>query len=365
MLEHSLMGEMRNRHPDWIWNRSDNHIILGVPGSHEAFKTPVEPGNCFSPGVRSYGVSTWVYVDETLHAPEEKPLSELAWRYLDGYTPVAVSTWQAGEVSVSSRLFSDGDPDLSDIKDCLTVELQNPTSERVKVTFYLVLRSFGAGGGPLKSLAYKDDAVHVNGAPVIFANQPPTGFGALSYEATGSDISVWLKRGELPASQQVIDDSTWASGAMEYQVALEPQEAQSLEFVFHVHANHPVLRWLRPVTGTIALEDQEKRFVERWKDRLTVKLDLPDKRFSEAFNVQLSHLYMFTVDDEPRISPVSYPLWWLPGRRVCHRGSGQGRIPRLRRTRVQAVAHRDAFGGFGAEGTGPHKVSGFFRSIIS
>lgn len=353
MLEHSLMAEMRNRHPDWIWNRSDSHIILGVPGSHEAFKTPVEPGNCLSPGVRSYGVSTWVYVGGTLHAPEEKPLSELAWRYLDGYIPVAIATWQAGEVRVSSRLFAEGDAGLSDIKDYLTVELQNPTPEHVEFTFYLVIRSFGAGGGPLKSLAYEDGAVHVNGAPVIFPDQPPTGFGALSYASTGSDISVWLRRGELPPSSQVIDESTWASGAMAYRVALGPQETQRLEFAFHVHANHHALRWLRPVERPLELAVKERAFTERWHNLLTAKLDLPDKRFTEAFNVQLSHLYMFTVDDEPRITPVSYPLWWLRDGAYVVVALDKGGFHDFAERACKAVAHRDAFGGFGAEGDGP------------
>ena len=61
MLEHASMAEMKEKHPDWIWNRSDTHVILGVPGTLDAFKTPVEPGNSFSPGPGTYGISSWIY----------------------------------------------------------------------------------------------------------------------------------------------------------------------------------------------------------------------------------------------------------------------------------------------------------------
>ena len=57
-FEHALMADMRRRHADWVWNRSDTHVFLGLPRSHETFKTPVEPGNSFSPGPGTYGVST-------------------------------------------------------------------------------------------------------------------------------------------------------------------------------------------------------------------------------------------------------------------------------------------------------------------
>ena len=52
---------MRAAHPDWIWNRGDTHVILGTPGSLEAFKTPADPGNGFSPGPDTCGVTNWVY----------------------------------------------------------------------------------------------------------------------------------------------------------------------------------------------------------------------------------------------------------------------------------------------------------------
>ena len=74
-MEQIKLTDMKNRYPGWIWNRSDTHTFLAVPGTHEAYKTVVEPGNTFSPGPATYGVSVWLY-DEKLHTVEEMKLEE-------------------------------------------------------------------------------------------------------------------------------------------------------------------------------------------------------------------------------------------------------------------------------------------------
>lgn len=353
MLEHSNMERMRQQHPDWIWNRSDTHAILGVPSSHEGFKTPVEPGNSFSPGIGTYGVSTWVFANGQLHAPEEKPLSDLKWSLLEGHLPVLVSQWQAGDVNVTSHLFTDGDAPYSDIKDYLTVELHNPTSATIELSFFLVLRSFGASGAALKSLAWENDTIAINGAPVVYPQQSPTAFGAQSYAQTKSDISVGLKSGKLPADTSITDDSTWASGALHYDLTLEAGTTKRLEFIFHVHANHNKLKWLKPPSKTANVAQLEREFVDRWRKAVPMRLNLPDQRFTDAFFAQLAHLYMFTVDDEPRITPVSYPLWWLRDGAYVVNALDKAGFHDFTHRAVMRVADRDAFGGFGAEGDAP------------
>jgi hypothetical protein len=353
MLEHGNMQRMRQQHPDWIWNRSDTHVILGVPSSQEAFKTPVEPGNSFSPGIGSYGVSTWIFTRGQLHAPEEKPLAELRWSFIETQIPVLVSRWKAGVIEVTSRLFSDGDAEMSDIKDYFAVELHNPTSSPVELTFYVAVRSFGAAGSGIKALAWQEGKVAINGAPALYASQAPSAFGAVSYAESGTDVSVLLKTGSLPSAMSVTDDSTWASGALAYEVSLSPGETRHFDFVAHVHANHHKFKWLTPPDQHISVDQKQKEFAARWKANQQITLDLPDKRFSEAFFAQLTHMLMFTVNDEPRISPVSYPLWWLRDGAYIVTALDKGGYYDFAGRAAKGVAHLDAFGGFGAEGDGP------------
>ena len=353
MLEHTTMARMRAQHPDWIWNRSDTHVILGVPGSHEAFKTPVEPGNSFSPGVGSYGVSTWVFVNGVLHAPEQMALEKLSWSFLEGHIPVLISSWEADGIRVKSRLFSDGDPQLSDIKDYLAVELHNPGGSPIECTFYLAIRSFGASGNRINRLAWENDAVIVNNGPVLYPKEKPTGFGALSYAQSHSDISVSLKAGQLPDQRDVNDEWQWASGALEYRLILNKGETRQLDFVAHVQANHPKFKWLKSPEKNESIDSKQATFVARWKSESTIQLNLPDQRFSDAFHAQLTHLSMFTVADEPRISPVSYPIWWLRDGAYVVTALDKGGYHNFAERAVKKVKHRDAFGGFGSEGDGP------------
>lgn len=353
MLEHSNMQRMREKHPDWVWNRSDRHVILGVPQSHEGYKTPVEPGNSFSPGAGSYGVSTWVHTGGTLHTPEEKPLEALKWSFVDGHLPVLVSEWQAGNVQVKSRLFTDGDAQYTDIKDYFAVELSNPTAAPVELTFYVAIRSFGASGSAIRKLEWKDGKVFIGGKPVFYALQAPTAFGALSYADSQSDISVALKSKTLPAATSVDDDSTWASGALAYVLTLQPGETRQFDFIAHIHANWSKLRWLKPPQAGLTVDQAQQAFLDKWAKLSTIKLEIPDARFTDAFYAQLAHLFMFTVYDQPRISPISYPLWWLRDGVYAVNALNKGGYHEFAERVIRSVAHRDAFGGFGAEGDGP------------
>ena len=63
---------------------------------------------------------------------------------------------------------------------------------------YLVIRSFGAAGGRVHSLALRDDTLLINGKPLIYLGDRSGKFGALSYSAGQSDISTCLRGGVLP-----------------------------------------------------------------------------------------------------------------------------------------------------------------------
>lgn len=175
----------------------------------------------------------------------------------------------------------------------------------------------------------------------------------MSYARTKSDISTHLKSGKLPPDTEVVDDSTWASGALSYAIVLEPGETRQLDYIFHVHANQPQLKWLKPPSKSLSIDQAQSAFVEQWCNELTIRLDLPDQRFTNAFFTQLAHIYMFTVNDEPRISPVSYPLWWLRDGAYVVTALDKGGYHAFAERSVKGVADLDAFGGFGAEGDGP------------
>lgn len=353
LYESEKMKEVRAEHPDWIWNRGDTHVVLGVPGSLEAFKTPVDPGNSFSPGPGTYGVSSWVYADGSLHAPETMPLETIRWRFEDGYLPVLHSVWQAGPIGVHSELFTVGDNEISDYFDYFRVELTNTSAAPVEARFFLVIRSFGAAGGELRKLGSDCSRVFMGGAPLLYADKKADGFGAVSRAATGEDVSVHLKKGELPADAEVDDESTWASGALLYKLYLSPGETLSLDFLCHLHAGHYLRKWIKPPSLPFDFDTAKAELLEQWRQQLSIGLKLPDARYQEALLSQLTHLYMFTVDNSIRITPVSYPIWWLRDGAYVLTALDRGGLHDFADRSCREVASKDAFGGFGSEGDGP------------
>lgn len=351
IYEHEKMKEVKERHPDWIWNRGDTHVILGMPGSPEAFKTPVEPGNSFSPGPGTYGVSSWVYVEGKLHAPEEKDLRELKWKFEEGYIPLLHSEWQAEDIRVHSELFPEEEDGV--YKDYFTVFLKNTSHTDKEVRFYLVIRSFGAAGGPVHSLKGTSERIWINGAPMVLAGKKADGFGAVSYEKTGEDIGEYLKKGRLPGNEGAEDDSTWASGAMEYRVCLKAGETAKFEFAFLLHQDHWLNGWMKDMEQPLNIAEKREAYIRKWKENLSIGLNLPDRRFQDALRCQLAHLYMFTVDNSVRITPVSYPIWWLRDGAYVLNALNKGGFHTFAEKACREIACRDAFGGFGSEGDGP------------
>ena len=352
-LEHPNMEKMRQLHPEWIWNRSDTHIFLSPPEAPEAFKTPVEPGNAFAPGPMTFGISTWVYSDGRLYAPEQMLLDELKWHFLEKGVPVLVCEWQAGPLSVRSSLFSNGEVSLLEVKDYLTVQISNPTSQNATGSLFIPVRSFGAGGSPLYRMTYSSGVLSLNGKPLVYCQEAPSGFGALSYAETKQDISVCLLKGQMPDQLEVDDPSGWASGAFEYIVDLAPGASFEIHLMFYLHYQADNLTWLKAPDLPLYIETEQTNFVKNWRQTYPARLQLPDRRFEEAFYAQLNHMYMATVLNGPRTTPVTYPRWWMR--------DGSYQIVALDKAGLHdfagracfQAARKDYYTGFGSEADAP------------
>jgi hypothetical protein len=352
MLDHEGLLSKKAEHPDWIWNRSDSHVILGVPESPEGFKTIVEPGNSFSPGFRSYGVSTWISIDGRLFAPEELDLTELHWRYAGGYLPVLECTWRAGAVEVRSSLFTEGDQSTRDFRVHLSVVASNMAAGPVDATLHVVIRSFGPAGAPITSLASAGRDVKVNGGVVLTFDRLPDRARLIDHGSSGLDIGAVLRDGAPASGDPVEDPSGWASGSFDFELSLAPAASATTLATAFVHANDPMLPWLHRTEGEPFEQPDRERFLAEWEQALPIRLDLPDPRYAEAMQAQVAYLAMSTVGTQPRIAPISYPLWWLrDGAYVLVAQMKGGQRAWVDRA-IRDVADREPFGGFGAEGDG-------------
>jgi hypothetical protein len=342
-------------HPDWVAPRSDKRVFLGQPGAPEATKTTVEPGNAFSPGMLTFGVTWWLRFPDRgeFFATEEAPLDSLRWRFEDGFLPVVVCEATVDGLAVRHSLFQDGDASARSEAICGEIELTAAAPTRVEL--FVSLRSLGPTGGLVSELAAGDDGASLllpsRGLVVLAADRRADAAGC----GVG-DPSPLARVGEVPPTLQVADPDGWCYGVLRYDVSLAAGEAWRLRFDCpqQTYGNLEDELPGSAIAAPEAFEVRRDAHLVTWRDRLErVALDVPDRAFRDAFFAGLQHMLVATVGDQPRIAPLAYPLPWLRDSVFIVRCLDLAGLHDDARRLTEYCARNDFFGGFGAEGDSP------------
>jgi len=140
--------------PNDPWPRGKGHVVLAVPGCSEASKAYHEPGGSFSPGFGSLGVSIWITDnDGKIQATSDNiPLDDIhqqmVWQRnrelpaIETGTPHYRALWS---------FVGDGRWQLS-----LSVNTNADTKA------FLVVRSAGPAGGPVRLLDWHNQQLRIN-----------------------------------------------------------------------------------------------------------------------------------------------------------------------------------------------------------
>lgn len=344
-------------HPEWIVPRSDVRVFLGEPGGPEATKTTVEPGNAFSPGMRTFGVTWWLRFPHTgaFFAPERASLESLRWSYEGGYLPLIHCVTHVDGIAVHHTLFQDGTAEDRSESVCGQVQLRNGQAERADVQLFIALRALGPAGGPLYDLKVGPDSrslwlAHRN-LPLLAVDRVPSAIGC----GVG-DPSPLAQVGEVPREQTVDDPAGWCFGLMRFDITLHPGTTWDVRFDCPLHS-YGTLQDTLPSAVTPRPEEYEVRapfHIGRWEERFAhLTLDVPDVDFRNAFFAGLQHMLTAVVGDQVRIAPLSYPLPWLRDSVYIIRCFDLAGFHDLARAATMYCARNDFFGGFGAEGDAP------------
>jgi hypothetical protein len=346
-----------NQHPDWLPPRSDIRVFIGEPGAPEAVKTTVEPGNVFSPGMLTFGVTWWLRLPETgeFFATETAPLDTLRWSYERGSQPTIHCdvNWKA--LAIRHSLFQDGNTQERNESVCGRLQLTNSSKQPQRVEVYIALRSLGPAGGPVEHLAVGNDGHSfwqpTRMLPFIAFDQLPGRIGC----GVG-DPSPLAYEGSIPPSWVAHDDQGWCFGLACWEMSLDAMQSWTL------HVDCPIQS-----CGTLQQEIPSRaqpmpaRFDERlhahceqWRSRFKMlELDVPDEAFQHAFFAGLQHMLTAMVGDQARIAPLSYPLPWLRDSIYIIRCLDQAGFHKEARAATEYCVRNDFFGGFGAEGDAP------------
>jgi len=344
-------------HPEWIAPRSDARVFLGEPGAPEATKTTVEPGNAFSPGMATFGVTWWLRFPDrsTFFAPELAPLNMLAWSYEDGYLPLIHCHTRAEGLSVRHSLFQDGTAAARSEAVCARLTLTNPSPEPRPVQVFVALRSLGPAGGPLPALRIAPDSFGFWSAdrtlPLLSLDQPPDAIGC----GIG-DPSPLAREGRTPAESQARDPDGWCFGLARYDLTLSPDGGWQVNLDCP-HQTYGNLQEELPGTASpcpALFTTRAESHLTGWRERLRLTdLTVPDDRFRHAYFAGLQHLLTASVGDQARIAPLAYPLPWLRDSVFIIRCLDLAGFHQTARAMTEHCARNDFFGGFGPEGDAP------------
>jgi len=239
------------------------------------------------------------------------PPEVLSFHLYDGYIPIAVSTWRTGPLTVTKRIGTSVDMDRP--IDYSDVAVKNDSGQPADFLMYLAVRSLGPAGGRIDQISGSQDyrAILIDREIAVQLNPAPMAFGSTTFGENGDDVSVWAKRGMLPASRQSVDRLGLASGAALYRLHLEA--GQTFELSLRCAVRNKNTRGF--LTGSFMQRDVAeafRRIETEWRGILdNTTLKAVDPFGHDMFAASIAYILMNSVGNQLRVAAVSYPVSYL------------------------------------------------------
>ena len=295
-------------------NNGQYHLFLGDSLSSGIDKTVVEPGNAFSPGMWTVGVSVAIK-SESVVSPET---CTLPLRFENNKPPVTVSEYDVGKnVRVRSKLCHLGGTGWQGV-DYLHVSIDGDPEEAC-----LIVRDIGPAGGKITSIVWEQNALIVNGDM------------RFEFESALARVDI------LPA-----DDMFDSPAAFVF------FEKELLVRALHGYGKRAFSAPL-PFRPVYAVEEGFAVARKRWEESLPARVFAPDRRIAEMWEQSAYHLIAAMECGLPRISVNNYPIFWIRDCVIVLRAMDYLGRHDLARTGCDYLAPIVFSGGFGSESDNP------------
>ena len=217
----------------------------------------------------------------------------------DDYLPIPSVVWKHRSIELTTTAYASGAAGSATLH--AVYRLRNPTQTRQQVTLALTVRPFQVnspaqflntegGVSLIRDLAFENHRVNVDGRPGVYPRTPPRTFRAVTLAAdTPCD---WLPTNV--GSTRIHDDSGFASGALLYDVDLQPGQTREIVLDLPQHATAPDTR--------SSLES----VADLWREKLNrVELTVPAKYQALADTLRTALAHVLINRDGPAIQPGS------------------------------------------------------------
>jgi len=308
-----VLNEISKR-PNDQWPRGDGHVILAEPGSPVSQKAYHEPGGSFSPSPGSFGMAVWVLSNDNklIATSDNIPIENIEQQYF----------WKEGHKIPSIKTRTPYYNCIWTYNDMGLWQFEINKTEKSDYKIQLVFRSVGPAGGPIQSVVWDKTRLIINRSWIITPEVKPTAI-FINDEAKGQLMT------DLPGKESIISPDGWAFAKLEL-------SKSSISLI--INDTKPLFK------SPLTYEKTVPQF----------QINLPDKRFEESLNAQVSNLMMGYVGRQTCPGePVNYPLAWE--RDGAYSLMAMARSGNLQTAKELSIyfAENDYFGGFGAEGDAP------------
>lgn len=302
----------RKLRPQDPWSIYDSHVILAIPGSSEVDKSYIEPAGSFSPKVGSFGLSIWLNDHQNALVATSDTLQQTEVRQsFDWSSAMPTLVTQTPYYKSTAHVLAG---------QSWQYETQFFNTSTLQAS--MLIRSVGPAGGPIHSMRWEQQQLIINDAwAVSFSPQPQSVI--LGIEG----VDDWNANNQRTA----IDSADgWAFARIKVDV--------SQPTTVNMQALKSLATDALP-TQTIAGK---------------LKLNLPDQRFADSLNAQVTHMMMGLVNNETRPGdPTNYPLAWQRDGTYTLVALARAGQTEKAKALSKEFAETDFFGGFGAEADAP------------
>ncbi len=297
--------ERRGLHPRWLVREQSYWTPIGIPsGSPSALLNEdglleVDRGSfSLEPFLFTAGrLVTWADV-------------EITQQLRDGWLPIPSSVWRAEGFVLTTTAFAADTPDGPALY--VRYRIENTSDAASAARFFCALRPYqvtppwqafqGMGGAsPIGELRWHAGTVWIDERKAVIPLDAPVAFGAAAFEQGG--VARGLERGEVPPRTSVSDAFRHASGALRYDLELEPGAARELHFAIPFGTHDPAsadFAALQRIDGATQLANA----AEAWAQRLgRVQIRVGDVAHPSVDALRTAAAHVLINRDGPALQP--------------------------------------------------------------
>ncbi|HJT18316.1 MAG TPA: hypothetical protein VJ853_13040, partial [Thermoanaerobaculia bacterium] len=288
----------RGDYPRYLHDEQSYWTIVGVDG--DSGKALFNTDGTVEPEKGGYSIEPFLYADGHLIGWNDVQSKQSLVR---GSLPIPGVEWP----QLTITTYAQGKRDES----TLYVDYLLHATKATDVILFLAIRPFqvnppwqflGNPGGvsSIKDIRYQNHIVQVDDRQPLIPLTPAAGFGTATFDE--GNIVDWLKRGVVPERPNATDERGAASGALAFNVHLDPAQPRRVTIAVPLHDKSRASDGMRAAA------------IDAWSEKLNrTSVELPPSARQISDTIRASAAYILINRNGPALQPGarSYERSWI------------------------------------------------------